>query len=282
VFLAARLSDVERNRVLAERRLAPGVVHDLRVAVRRLRGAVRLFGRHPAVKRADAELGRLQEALGTLRDHQVQLAALSRLARAVPAEQAQVVSDVRGTVGKARPEVFQAARKQLERWARSGRGLISDVRGLRPGGRLGGHRMRNRLVHQVETVEELAEAALAEPTPPAMHRLRIAVKRFRYALEFLEPALPAQTAVIRDALVPLQTGLGDLHDLDVQLVLVGRHASPGSLRATADLLQQLHAVRARKAAALTEKLRSWEEEATALRTQILLGPSPLRLEKRIR
>ena len=115
-----------------------------------------------------------------------------------------------------------------------------------------------------------------------MHQLRISVKRFRYALEFLEPAMPAETAEIRGEMVPLQTALGELHDLDVQLALVDQHASPESLPAAAALLRRLRAERERLGADLLAVLIHWEEEASALRAQVLLGSSPVRIHRRMR
>jgi CHAD domain-containing protein len=276
VFLAARLADVEQHRKAVERRLSPGAVHDLRVSLRRLRGALRLFGKRAAVRKATAEVRRFQGALGPLRDLHVQLARLTRLQSGLAAEEAAVVAQVRAALNAGRASGVESARSALLRWARRGRPLLARLDGLRPRGKLGGHRLRNGLVRQLEVLEDRVGAALADPGPEAMHRLRIAVKRFRYGLEFLEPAMPAETADIRTDLVPLQTALGDLHDLDVQIALVDRHAARDALPPAADLLRRLAADREREAGELTAALVHWEEEATALRAQVLLASSPIR------
>jgi CHAD domain-containing protein len=281
-FLAARLADVQQHCTALNQRLSPERVHNVRVSLRRLRGAVRLFGKGKAERRADAELRRFQAALGALRDLQVQLAGLARLQRKLPPEEAAVVAHVRTSLEKARPSSAEAARVALSRWEKRGTRSISRLEGHRLKGRLGGHRLRKRLVHQLETLEECAGAALADPAPSPMHQLRIAVKHFRYALEFLEPAMPAETAEIRTELFPLQTALGDLHDLDIQIGLVDQHAAPASLPAAADLLERLRADRERLAAALLSVLIHWEEEASALRAQVLLGSSPVRIHGRMR
>jgi CHAD domain-containing protein len=281
-FLAARLSDVQQHCAALSERLTPERVHNVRVSVRRLRGAVRLSGKGKAVRRADGELRSFQAALGGLRDLQVQLAGLSRLLRKLPPEEVAVVVQVRTTLEKSRPSSVEAARAALARWEKRGAHTVGRLEGLRPKGRLGGHRLRKRLVRQLETLEECAGAALADPSPVPMHLLRIAVKRFRYTLEFLEPAMPAETAEIRTELVPLQTTLGDLHDLDIQIGLVDQHASPASLPAAADLLRRLRADRERLAAALLSVLIHWEEEASALRAEVLLGSSPVRVHRRMR
>jgi CHAD domain-containing protein len=280
-LLAARLADVQRHCAAAAQRLTPGRVHDVRVGLRRLRGAVRLFGKGKAVRRADAELSGFLGALGTLRDIQVQLARLARLRRKLPVEESAVVAQVRARLGASRPASLEDVRQALRRFARRGERLLAGLRELRPKGRLGGHRMRKRLVRQLEGLEERAGAALADPAPVAMHQLRIAVRRFRYALEFLEPAMPDEAGEIRSELVPLQTTLGDLHDLDVQIALVDEHASRASLPAAAELLRRLRAERERSAAALLAVLNHWEEEASALRAQVLLSSSPVGRKKRV-
>jgi CHAD domain-containing protein len=280
VFLAVRLSDMQLYAKAASVRLTPERVHNLRVALRRLRGAVRLFGKGRAVRRADAELAKCQAALGALRDVQVQLASLARLRRKLPLEQTAVVTQVCKSLGAARPASVEGTRAALSRLGKRGLRTLGGLEGLRPKGRLGGHRVRNRLVRQLEGLEEWAGAALADPAPGPMHQLRIAVRRFRYALEFLEPAMPVETAQIRAELVPLQTTLGNLHDLDIQIGLVDRHASPSALLAAAEVLRYLRAERERLAAELQSVLSHWEEEASALRAQVLLGWSPIRAHHR--
>jgi CHAD domain-containing protein len=281
-FLAARLADVQQHCAAFAKRLSEAHVHNVRVALRRLRGAVRLHGKGKAARRAEAELRSFQAALGPLRDLQVQLAGLSRLRRTLPPEESALVLQLQTAVSAARQQSVERAQAALRRWEKRGARALKKLSGLRPKGRLGGHRLRKRLVRQLEGLEEWASTALADPGPAPMHQLRIAVRRFRYALEYLEPAMPAETAAIRAELVPLQTALGDLHDLDIRIGLVDEHASPASLPAAADLLRHLRAERERMAAALLSVLIHWEEEASALRAQVLLGSSPMRIHGRMR
>jgi len=68
-ILAARLRDLER----AEAGLpAPDPVHDMRVAARRLRAALRLL----RLREFDRAVKKLQDALGDVRDLQLQIAWL--------------------------------------------------------------------------------------------------------------------------------------------------------------------------------------------------------------
>jgi CHAD domain-containing protein len=281
-FLAARLADVLHHCRALSQRLTPERVHNVRVALRRLRAAVGLYGKGQSARRADAELRRFQAALGTLRDVQVQLAALTQLRRSLPPEQAAVVSEVRASLEAARQKSADAARAGLRRWQKRGPRALEGLQRLHPKGRLGGHRVRNRLVRQLERLEAWASGALADGGPGPMHQLRIAVRRFRYALEFLEPAMPAETAEIRSEFIPLQTALGDLHDLDVQIALIDAHAAQRQLPAGTDLQRHLRAERERLAATLRASLTRWEEEASALRAQVLLVSSPVRHQRRTR
>jgi CHAD domain-containing protein len=281
-FLAARLADVLQHcRALAQR-LTPEHVHNVRVALRRLRAAVGLYGKSDGSRRADAELRRFQTALGTLRDAQVQLAGLSQLRRRLPAEEAAVVRVVRERLEVARQKSAEATRAGLRRWQKRGPRALEALHHLHPKGRLGGHRIRKRLVRQLEHLEGWASAALADAGPAPMHQLRIAVRRFRYALEFLEPAMPGETAAIRSDFIPLQTALGDLHDLDVQMGLVDAHTPQRQRPSAAALKSRLRAEREQLAGALRVSLTHWEEEASALRAQVLLVSSPVHAHRRSR
>jgi CHAD domain-containing protein len=56
----------------------------------------------------------------------------------------------------------------------------------------------------------------------ALHRLRIAYKRLRYAVETFASVLPADLAALAQPAARLQSRLGDLHDVDVAIACVGR------------------------------------------------------------
>jgi hypothetical protein len=59
--------------------------------------------------------------------------------------------------------------------------------------------------------------AVAEPDARTYHRLRIVVKRFRYALEFFSEVYPGQTALLVRRAVSLQDLLGAYQDADVAI-----------------------------------------------------------------
>jgi CHAD domain-containing protein len=274
ITLQGRSADLRLYLAKLRRSLQSDAIHDARVASRRLRAALTLFEDRGRVRKADAAVTDLQDALGELRDLQVQLEAFAALKRRAPAEEHEPLQRIAAMLRTSVPANVVAVRKAIGRWNRRGPRALARLEAFRPRGKLGGHRLRKRLVRQLEALEERVIDAQQRPTPRPMHLLRIAVKRFRYALELLQPAMP-ELDEIGAALVRLQTGLGDLHDIDVRIDLIDLHTGGGT-RAADGLLRLLRGDRERLAQTVLRALESWEEEATALRAQVLLSASPLK------
>jgi len=76
-LLHARLADVRVAEARALLDLDAKSVHDLRVACRRLRAAVKVFGKK-RLRALDPRIEHLQDALGEVRDLQLQIQWLSR------------------------------------------------------------------------------------------------------------------------------------------------------------------------------------------------------------
>ncbi len=150
----------------------------------------------------------VQDALGQVRDLQVQVAWLEALLRLRPA--------IDPLIAELRAQISDRA---------AGLGIIlagwppMENRPV-PGtleGRLGGKQMRRALTRHLRQVEKhlagLRRAFSARGAP----RARVAVKKLRYASELLGVVFPKATALLKKELVPLQRGLGNLHDADVWL-----------------------------------------------------------------
>lgn len=275
ITLKGRSADLQRHLARLRRTTPSEAVHDARVASRRVRAALTLLGDRRRVRKADAVVSDLQAALGELRDLQVQLAAFAALARQLPTPERAPLRKLQGTLRALLPSHVAGVRKAIARWKKRGPRALRGLASLRPPGKLGGHRIRKRLVRELEALEERVIDAHQRPTPRPMHMLRIAVKRFRYALELLQPAMPDEVEEIASALIGLQTGLGNLHDTDVRIDLIDLHTG-GSTPAADSLLRRLRSERERQAQTVLRALESWEEEAVALRTQVLLSASPLK------
>ena len=184
--LAALLRNVEDAALASPTRAS---VHAMRVATRRLRAALRVFG---GPRSLSLELKVLQDALGAVRDAQLHPRWLG---------------------GELRERTLALA-AAVRRFRRRTALRVAKVE-LAPRGRLGGHRMRKELRRRLRAVEKRIAAGSLDPLHA--HRLRIAVKKLRYRAELLRRALPLDGLL--EALEPLQKELGELHDLDVRRTL---------------------------------------------------------------
>lgn len=254
-FAAARLADARKFVLLVRRERGVEGVHDLRVSLRRLRAVLTLGA--GALKRAEREAKRLQDALGEVRDLQLHVAWISpqpghgsgkaarkgsgkasgKLANgpagraAGGAARGAATADPGGVLAELlvdRLQRLEGREEKLEdalrRWADEEPSLLGALAGLELKGKLGGHRQRTRLRRRLREVQERMHAARGSLEAKVAHALRIAVKKLRYDAELAEPALPAAAAAILHELVPLQETLGDLHDCDVRLELLARAA----------------------------------------------------------
>lgn len=210
------------------RRAASGrdadAVHDMRVASRRLRAALAVFeGVYPKregrvwrrfARRVTRALGRVRDAdvflaeLTLLADHAEgaeERVALAYIVGHMQGERARELAAMRRTLLKADPASRKAA---FARFANAPRGSGAT---LWPLARLATAVIDERLAE----VGRLSGRALKEDASAAQHRLRIALKRLRYAIETLRPALSDGADDVLVSLKRLQDALGELHDRDV-------------------------------------------------------------------
>src|SRR5207244_616090 len=191
----------------------------------------------------EAAVKELQDALGAVRDIQLQVAWLARHSRSLAAQRRKVL-----------PNAEAALRRALDVWlSRTVTDIAAGLPTLDRSGRLGGPRIRRALRKRLGAVEERLLAALDDADPLTAHRLRIGVKKLRYFTELAEPALPGPCGDLLDELEPMQERLGELHDVDVRIGLLeemGAHA----------LRKQEEAHRAVLAKRLEVELRRWRDE----------------------
>jgi CHAD domain-containing protein len=209
------ITEVER----AAQDLNSDAVHDLRVALRRCRSMAdgfRAIDPHKSWKKMRRQANALFDSLGELRDiHVLQQWTLRLGAAADPVTQKLLAhSQEQERIGE------QSASRALEhfdrkQWARLAVALASRSRRLRPGS----------LVFQALALEKWGNArrlesiALRTSNPVALHRLRIAIKKFRYLVENF---LPQHHEEWIRGLKHVQDVLGEVHDLDV-LVETAQH-----------------------------------------------------------
>jgi CHAD domain-containing protein len=261
--LAARLSDVRKY----EERMSGAVpdtddVHDMRVASRRLRAALDLFDKKGQLRAAHDAVKRLGDALGEVRELQVQLRWLDRSADAArEADRAGILALRQARERKLGPKL-EALHDAMPRWQGEVVAVEEAMNALVQKGRLGGRRVRERLGKRLRGVRKRLRETLQSNDAGTAHQLRIAAKKLRYVAELAQPAFVEQMTALLDKLAPLQETLGDLHDADVHLPLVEKYlvradaaAQPGAL----SLLRAEMAKREQLAGKLAIELQGLDE-----------------------
>ncbi len=238
-------------------------IHDMRVAIRRLRAALRIARPFFRPKRLEGVRTRLQEAaevLGAVRDLDVILAH----AQAYAERQPEGEPDLDGwldTLRSRRAAALDALREYLA--GKRFRRLRSEVQAFLHGigtrevtdaaasvvvGASGSVRVRDvlpaALWAQYSTVR--AHEAVAEPTPESLHGLRIEFKRLRYLMEFFQGVLGSRAIPAIELAVRAQDHLGRTNDAWVAAGMlrayIGEAGSPDSsgLASAAAYLADLH------------------------------------------
>jgi CHAD domain-containing protein len=274
------LDDAERAAARLADRADREALHDLRVAIRRLRVTVRAYpGLHEGLpKKHRRRLRKLVRGTNAARDAEVQIAWFTaRAARFTPAQRS-ALAPIRARLRALHRRELAGARADVaprfSRLAVKLRRLIEKVKvdaGL--------HEPPFRAVAGAVLVQHAAELTARlkqispESDPRALHQTRIAAKRLRYLLEPIEPGL-RESASIVDSLKRLQDGFGaltDAHELEVALrdTETGTAAAMSVLQAeAAGAFMQVHEGSATIGAALAKAI-----EAAARDLQPALKPA---------
>jgi CHAD domain-containing protein len=229
---ARRVALAHLARALAARRALaagddPEALHDLRVAVRRLRSTLRAYGGElgSAVgRKLLRRLRRLARATNPLRDAEVGLARLARWRDELPesAERraaAALAHALETRLAEGRDRILAGLPGELDTLAaKLGERLATWRVDLRPETATNGApTLRARVGEEFAAHGRALDAALAAAAggdASAAHRARIEAKRLRYLLEPLSSELDSAAAPLR-RLRALQDLLGELNDLAV-------------------------------------------------------------------
>jgi triphosphatase len=213
----AALEQIDANAAGAAAGRNPEFMHQLRVGVRRLRSTLRAFRQLLRRGQADAieqPWRALMQVFGAARDLDVLISALEEGELQVRARRAQSKAQERvrtvvnaGGFGKAQRRTFawtqgRPWRKDAEPGERlaafAGRALERLYMGLR------------RMAHDIDWRDA-----------PLRHRVRIRVKRLRYACDFFASAFaPRASKPFMKSLRGLQDILGEMNDIEVQRSLL--------------------------------------------------------------
>lgn len=222
----ARLNDAQFAYIRWLQNVDSEALHDLRVALRRLRAMLRAYApwlREPLSGKLRRKLKKLTHATNAARDAEVQIAWLDRQGSRIAARERVGVLWLQERLRRQAARADQEARTKVTRrfatlQARLRRALARDVF----------HRTSASFVTLTQQLYEdqvkALAAALAEieaiDDGSAIHAARIAGKRVRYLLEPVAATLPGGKHAIRN-LKRFQDDLGALNDCFVRARLLG-------------------------------------------------------------
>lgn len=204
----------------------PEELHDMRVASRRLRAAIKVFGEALPVRLRgmETEIKWLATALGEVRDLDVQLEQLEAWISSADPEDREPLGELRGVLEDRRKKARKAMFRALDsrRYAR----LVESLelllrRGPSPRSKAAGRPVLaiapDLVRKRHHKVRKAGDRITQESPAEDYHDLRKKGKRLRYALEFLSGV---HGKAVRDLIPPLkamQDVLGDHQDAEVAI-----------------------------------------------------------------
>jgi CHAD domain-containing protein len=213
-----------------QRRATEPVIHDLRVATRRLIAVMDLAESvvaHDGGRRERRALRKYLKGFNALRDVHVQLLAVRKMQRSFR------------SLGAYQNSLRMRERQLLRETGKHCAALKTEALNRRV------QDLQNALI-AIGAHPALASAArvailgavargfariaamrqsVAPDDPRTIHRLRVAFKKFRYILEILSPLLPWVTPALRKAMNSFQTAMGEVQDNEVFLAAVNAYAA---------------------------------------------------------
>lgn len=211
----------------------PNALHQARVALRRLRSAISLFSRmldDPQTDRIKTDLKWLGSAFGRARE-------LDVLRKKLAGERPEVGGNLLRVVESEREAAFAAAKQIIEEpqfrriaigtlaWIETGDWLQSEEKKRRTARKRGITKHATRELKRRYAKIVKAGRDLARLEPEARHRLRIRIKKLRYASEFFGGALSDSTKQRKQfaaRLEALQDCLGALNDIEANRRLMAQ------------------------------------------------------------
>ena len=247
--LAERFTTVVQClRAVAHGRASPTDVHRLRVSLRRTVAALNLYKQYLPRRRRrwlSKQLNRLRQAAGRVRDCDV----LMRLIRDRPLGRGAHVwlsslrADRRRGLDALAPAADSTSRRRLARRA------DALVRRVRVRHRRGAYQGTSdfggwaRAWLRPVAARLLTSLPARRPSLKSLHRLRVRVKRLRYAMELVDESLPDEVrAKLYPAVTALQDRLGRLNDLATartRLRQVVRTAAPEDADALREMMAEI-------------------------------------------
>jgi CHAD domain-containing protein len=220
-LLAKRLKKVARNAKGAAKG-KPDEVHDLRVAIRKVRAVTSVLSdataSADALRKAERPLRRLFQALGGVRDHDVMVERvttlakrrrvkgkkLTRLLRKLERAGRLVTRKLRRVLSRDDPKEVLAQIARVAEHVAVGSSDSDDRRALVR------HYAGSILLRRYESV--LAYETVLPGPAAVMHRLRVTIKKLRYAVDVFGDVLGPAAKELDRTLKTATDQLGTLHD----------------------------------------------------------------------
>jgi len=240
IGLAVWMDRVLETSEEARRSWNPDAVHDLRVAIRRCRTmaeALTEVNPAPGWRKIKKSTRALFHTLGVLRDTQVERDWVKKLGAPGDPVRRHLLRHLTHQEKKHRADAARALdrfdRKDWRKWSRK----LPAKAQFFP---LESVVFQRLALASLNASTDLYHKARKGRSRIAWHRLRIALKRFRYLVENF---LPKRYEAWGEDLKRMQDLLGDVHDLDVLRIEVRRRCAQLDPAATAAWLEKIEAER---------------------------------------
>lgn len=217
-------------------------VHDMRVASRRLRGALQDFAPYLQKRRVASSVKQIKHiasALGEVRDLDVAIITLKKTAANAPAEVARGMEQFVESRALARDDLrlkvlpvldHESLRVPSEEFAAALNAQVVSGKPSRPKGASATNVTyrevaRSIILERLDKFEQLSTSLYHPLKKKPLHKMRIAAKHLRYALELFEQCWSPQVTWFAKKVAGLQSSLGKLHDCDVWIEDLGYAAT---------------------------------------------------------
>ena len=232
----------------------PNVIHDVRVASRRLQQVLDFLcpaPRLPVIRHARNRLRRFRQALGKLRDYDVFIASIDTRAKSTQfSHQKPVLTVLRQRLINHRVKLVKKSHSVIEdidvpALCNNIQTILRNADAASKSGKAHPIDIHNALHGLWRDLASDISKSRREPRPAILHRVRIKAKRLRYLLEVVEELKLHDASAPLLALRRLQNQLGQWHDIEIQTVILLKLTSRKSVSSkishhTDQLLSLLH------------------------------------------
>jgi CHAD domain-containing protein len=204
-------------------------VHDMRVASRRLRSALRDFAPYFNKRKSPRkQLREIARALGAVRDEDVAIVALKKLRKLAKEEVAdgikQIIDERRRRQAMAQEkltlaisdEAISQLQEEFTAWLQSAAAVrAKNSKDGSPSSLTFRMMGREVILSQYRELDNRGASLFCPFEVEPLHQMRIAAKRLRYSIELFSHCFGYRLTDFAKEIAVLQTSLGELHDGDV-------------------------------------------------------------------